>query len=63
MSNSKRDLWNEFSEDENAGIKRPDEAIEQTQPPTNDGSEWVGKYDRRSTPRDEESDPGDDESA
>ena len=61
MANSKRDLWSEFSEDEDTDNPWG-KAVTQKDPPANDGSEWVGKYDRRSIPRDEESDSGDEKS-
>ena len=56
MGNPDKDLWNEFSEKE--GVT--DDFIGKLPPipksTGTDGSEWTGKFDRRSEPRDEDPD-------
>lgn len=47
MDNDKVDLWAQFSDD---GEPEPEPKPKKTTP--TDGTEWTGKYDRRSKPRD-----------
>ena len=56
MGNPDNDLWSEFSEiegvtDDFTGKLPPIEKTTET-----DGSEWAGKFDRRSVNRDQQSD-------
>ncbi len=56
MGDPGKDLWNEFSEtegvtDDFTGKFPPNPKSTET-----DGSEWTGKFDRRSLPRDENPD-------
>ena len=54
MGDLKSDLWSEF-EDENVDDEFAGKLKALHKKSDADGSEWAGKFDRRTTPRDEDS--------
>lgn len=50
MSEPKEDLWSQFAEDQ-PGAPGSLEKKSPKKPAATDGSEWTGKFDRRSKPR------------
>jgi hypothetical protein len=59
---TKSDLWDEFAKDEDDDSAAGSEG-ETKKPVATDGSEWTGRFDRRSKPRDEAADSGDADAA
>ncbi len=57
MGKSKTDIWAEFIDGEASGDDLRDTNEKRVKKTVKDGSEWEGKFDRRSSPRDEAADP------
>ena len=58
MSESNIDLWQQFTDDlpvEQASVEKP--PLDKSD--ATDGSEWIGKFDRRARPRDQSGDESD----